>query len=116
MEEGWVATGGSQPRALAGDAGGPEGRPTGVQWLESVPPRHSLVMQRVEDLVVSLQQLESLLRCGFGSWPGNIQAQPESERESKSECEQTHYPKPRSPLNSECDVSGHGVLAEVTKD
>ena len=34
--------------------------------------RHSLVAQKVKDLVVSLQQLRSLLWYGFNPWPGNF--------------------------------------------
>ena len=53
----------------------------------------SLEGQWLKDLVLSLQQLGSLLWCGFHLWPGNfhiLQAQPKKKKEEISGVPLTH--------------------------
>ena len=54
----------------------------------------SLVAQQVKDLVLSLQQLGSLLWCGFDPWPRNFhmsREQPkEKEKKAGTEISQSH--------------------------
>ena len=46
-------------------------RKPNTNWLKQ-KAWSSLVAQWIKDLVVSLQQLGSLLQCSFDPWPGNF--------------------------------------------